>query len=301
MAIQDKFDAALALIKEHNDVIGGPEKPGYVDPDKFISCIKAAGGTTEDRLKNFNYEEITPCMPKTDGITPLALVKDIAKIFRGKDAVVKEENRPISGKKADRMTRRELVECYDPTESDNAVGKRLREISKGEKFIVFSTGRTVDVDTTVKLLDEIKNNFPGRTDITVGEEIKPTYAVGEVPDNYVEENPLYRNRPLRPDGTCDQTGRSWAGIPLRTRQLIRVAMDIRLVDVNLELAHQIMDIALADDGFNKLRLRYRQAAVKFDEYDKEGTLPKLRLILGNKAASGGGPFDNGKIVGFVRR
>lgn len=304
MTVQEMFDAALAVINEHNVVVG-QGNPGYLDPNQFQQCIKAAGGTTADRLKSLSYEDILACMPDTK-VKPIALAKDIAKIFRGKEDSNSHETRPVSAKKADRMTLRELVEAYDPEEAENPVGKRLKEISKGEKFIVFTSGRTVDVETTVKLLQEIKQGYPGRENgtIEVNGEVKPIHALGDLPDNFVEENPLYRQRPLRPDGTCDQTNRSWNGVTQQVRQLIRVAMDLgALKDLSYERVHDIMDLAMDADAFNKFSKRYPAAAVEFKKLESLNRLPTLKLVLKSEKGAGRSnrPFDNAKKVEWDRK
>jgi len=308
MSLQEKFEAARAVLEQHNAVLGGAEatdKTGQVDPDKFIQGVKLAGGTTEERLKGFSYEDILQCFPYLAAITikPVALAKDIAKIFRGKeDGVSTHEARPVSSKKADKMTLLELVQAYDPEESENPVGKRLKDISKGEKFIVFATGRTVDVDTTVKLLQEVKQGYEGRENIEVSGEIREVHAIGALPDNFVEENPLYRGRPLRPDGTCDQTNRSWNGVPMMVRQLIRVALDNNILkDISIERVHDIMDMVVEGNAFDKFAKRYPAAAVEFKKLEGIGKLPTLRLVLNKDKGAGGSkrPFDQAKKVEWV--
>jgi hypothetical protein len=296
MSLQEKFDSALALVNSHNNAIG-ENKPGFVNPEQFIDCIKASGGTTEDRLKGFSYEDILNCLPSNTnpaGVTikPIYLAKDIAKVFRDK---VEEEKRPVGNKKADRMTLKELIENFDPEDFDNAVAKRLREIVKDNKFIVYSSGRTVDIETTSKLLTEIKNGFGGLDNIDVKGQTKKVYKLGELPNFLADENPLYPNRKLRPDGTCDQTGRSWEDVPLNVRQLIRVAIDIDELDVNIDLANNVIDMAIADDAFNKLRKRYRNSAVRFDELAETDNLPKLKVPM---KKGEGNIFNEGKKVNW---
>lgn len=304
MSFNDRIQAAQAVIAEHNDAIGGKEKPGYVDPDNFISCIKATGGTNEERLAQLSHEDILECLPAIPtpaggSVKPRILAKAIATVFR-KDADPTDptkttpEKRPVSAKKADRMTPRELVEAFDPEDYNNAVGTRLSTMAKGQPFIVFSAGRTVDVDTTVKLLMEVKQGYTGRNDVDVGGNIKKVYRVGDLPENYADENPLYRGRPLRPDGTCDQTGRSWEGVPHEVRQFVRVAMDTGELTVSHEQAHNTLDMVMEPDALGKLRKRYRQSAIKFDELQKTGDLPTLKIELGG--SEGGSPFADGKRV-----
>lgn len=298
MTLQSRFDAALAIIREHNDAVGGEGKPGYVDSEKFSNTLKAIGGTTEDRLKSLSYEDILECLPAYEGVKPRLLAKEIAKAFRGKDETttnVSNEKRPVSSKTAERMTMRELVEAFDPENSDNAVGQQLAKIAKGQAFIVYSSGRSVDVESTLKLLQEVKQGYPGRSDYTTPAGILPVYKLGDLPNNFADENPLYVDRPLRPDGTCDQTGRSWEGVSLEVRQLVKIAVSLGEIDVNIDTAHDILDIALTADAMNKLRTRYRKSSLRFDELSQVGKLPTLKLTLGSHV-KGTRPFDEGKKV-----
>jgi len=295
---EEKIASAIALIAEHNEAIGkdddGNPNPGYIDPTDFTTCLKASGGTSEERLKGFSYEDILTCLPKVktpSGIEafPRVVAKEIAKIFRGGEKV---ENRPISRRRTERMTLRELVESFDPEEHTSAIAKRLYEISNGQAFIVFENGRVVDVDTTMKLLLEIKQGHKGRANIKVNDKIKRVHKIGQLPDNYAVENPLYPRRPLRPDGTCDQTGRSWEGVTLEIMQLVRLAITTGELKVNLEMAHNTLDMAMGEGAEEKLRDRYRDASVLFDE--KPDDRPKLKISLNGN--SKGNPLKEGRPV-----
>lgn len=300
MSYESRIESVRALIKEHNEVV--TNKANIVNVDGFIEYIKSSGGTSEERLLQVSHEDILEFLPEMSlggkFVKPRILAKSIADIFRKKESTDNTEKRPISAKKVDRMTLRELVEAFDPEDYSNSVGVRLSQISKKEPFIVYLNGRTVDVITTLKLLEEVKQGYSGRTDIDVNGNIKKVYRIGELPENYVDENPLYRNRPLRPDGTCDQTGRSWEGVSLVIRQLIRLAMDSKELSVNIENAHNTLDIALDVDALSKLRKRYRQASIKFDELSKTGGLPTLKIEI-KGGSENTNPFDNGKKVIFV--
>ena len=297
MSYNDRIEAAQAAIDEHNEAVGGKDKPGFLDSEKFIACVKASGGTNEKRLSALSHEDLLECMPATDGIKPRVLAKEIANIFRNSATAQSEEKRPISGRKAEKMSARELIESFDPEDSTNSVGQRLKEMSKNEKFIVYSTGRIIDLDTTFKLLGEIRGGYTGRDDVDVNDEIKKVYRVGELPENYADENPLYPDRPLRPDGTCDQTGRSWEGVDLAVRQLVRVALDEGELNVTIDVAHTIIDAVVGKDALKKLRQRYRKSAVQYDELAKTGDLPSLKIPVGGSGGSEStNPFPAGKPV-----
>ena len=310
MSYQDRIDAVTALVREHNIAIGqnpdGKPNLGFIDPDKLIGCLKASGGITEDRLKAMSYEDILICLPPVETPNgkqpPVIVAKEIAKIFRGKEdpATPADEKRPIGGKKADRMTPRELVEAFDPEEPTSSVGKRLSDMSKGKAFIIYESGRKVDVVNTLKLLLEAKSGYPEVAQLKIGNSVKKVYHIGELPNNFADENPLYVGRPLRPDGTCDQTGRSWEGVSMEVRQLIRLSMDTGELKIdNIDKAHDILDLVVQPDAATLIRFRYQKAAVLFEE--KPDDRPKLKITLDAVESKNGlkgnhSPFDEGRRV-----
>lgn len=300
MSLQDRFDAAIRIIEEHNKQL--PERsPGVtheaaVNVDAFVDCIKAMGGTTEERLSKLMWEDVLYCLPVTNGIKPVPLAKDLVKALRGNATVENEASGkfigPVSAKKADKMTAFELISAYDPNEPDNAVGARLKNASRGEPFIVFNDEGNVNVERSLYLLNEIKKGFPGRELYSADGVDRQVYKVGQRPDDYADENPIYHGRPLRPDGTCDQTNRSWEGVLLEVRQLVWLAVCEESAST-LAAAHDIMDMAVGVDAIKVLRQRFRKASLKYNELAKIGNLPKLKVPLAvseGRPAQGGSPF-----------
>jgi hypothetical protein len=115
--------------------------------------------------------------------------------------------------------------------------------------------------------------------------MKPLYRVGEKPDNLVDENPLYPGRALRPDGTCDQLNRSWAGVSLKIRQLAYLAVkETKEHLVGTISAHDTLDhaLALSTQAWEWLSSRYPKAAMLYAEKEKQGTLPTLKIELGKQ-------------------
>tara|TARA_Y100000034_G_scaffold104648_1_gene131361 strand:- start:17521 stop:18504 length:984 start_codon:yes stop_codon:yes gene_type:complete len=311
MIVDDKFARVRSVLSEHNSEIG-ENKPGYVNIDEFFSCIKVLGGTSEERLRRFSHEEIADCLPTVriggEGgreVKQMILAKEIAGIFREKDNASEKKDkgqRPVTSKKAERMTLEELVNAYDPTEPDSPVAERLSKISRGESFLVYSQGREVDVVSTLSLLKEVKQGYAGRDKITVNGSLKKVYSIGYLPENYADENPLYPGRPLRPDGTCDQTNRSWEGVELKLRQLARIAVDRGDIKVSRESSHDVLDLLVGIDAIKAFSTRYADAVIAFDELSEQDKLPRLRIILSSNdpIVAGGlnevGPFQSGQKV-----
>ena len=288
--LEKKFEDARILIEEYNKALGKT----VIVYDSFAYHLKMLGAITEDDLKKLSYEEIVSCLMPSGQleVSPQVLAKKIATIFRGKEET---ETNYVSAKKADKMSYDELVAAYDWENPDNPVGKRLKSIST-EPFIVFENSNKVDVITSSMLLRELSKGFPPREFVTINGVPKKVYSIGESPENYFDENPFYKGRALRPDGTCDQTGRSWEGVALKVRQLIRIAVDGGWLKATIDNVHNILDNVLSNDAPEEfLAKRFPQAYLKFQDDERLGTLPKLIIAAKSKSNS---PLGQAKKVNW---
>lgn len=265
-----------------------------VDIEKFKTNLALIGATSEERCKSLSHEDILECLPSFDGVKPRLLAKDLAKIFRDK-----EEVKPaviITDNKVKYMSNRQLLESYNPSVSD-AISEKLNKLSKNKAFIVFNNDGSVDVDTSLKLLEELLAGYSERDFIAVSGDVKSIYKVGEKINNDGDENPIYANRLLRPDGTCDQTGRSYAGVPLNVKQLIRIIVDTGDSTKDINTAHNLIDLAIAPDAFSVLKVRYPKSALKFSKLEKENKLPSLKLSL-SEVSKKNNLLSSGRVVKF---
>ena len=314
MTTQLKYDSALALIQEHNKVIindpSGVEsgqmggKPGTIDTEKFLLNLKSYGAINEEDLKKLSYEDILVCLKPAINhggeIEPRLLAKKIATVFRETIEEVPEIPKNLSSKKAEKLTPKELVDTFDPEDIDNPVGKRLQTVSKGEPFVVYKDGHEVDRQVTYSLLTELRQGYSPRNIVTVDGIPKPIYKLGQLPDNDVDENPVFPDRPLRPDGTCDQTNRSWAGISDEIRQFVRLIFKSGEMSVSSKDAHYILDFILgAEDPMFQLMTRFPKVYTQFNEAKRKGTLPRLKVVLGGPQGAANRPFEQGKQVVWV--
>lgn len=279
MSYDDKINSATALIEEHNSKL--EDANDVVDITAFKKKLKKLGGTSEEALKDATFEDI-----EVAGV-PRILARKIATIFRISDK--QQTNNFVSDKKAQQMHPLYLLQAYNPNDINSPVAKRLKELSRGQKFIVFSPGTTnVVVDVSAKLLEEIMKGYPERTEYELDGKFVRTYPVGEGISTFADENPLYPNRPLRPDGTCDQTNRSWNGVPFYVKQLVYLAVGRN--GVTFDKAHTIFDIVTGPDAEKKLIARYPKVAVELDEAIASSTAPLLKVKLDNSSKKSNSPF-----------
>jgi len=269
MSMRDKIANAISLIETHNQSVEDPTDK--IDVNDFQKRLKKIGGTSEDLLSELKWEDLEKC-----GL-PTLIARKVATIFRKPST----EDRP-SARSIEVMTPVELLVNFNPSHLSSLIAKRLKEATQGKKFLVFNNGN-INIDISTKLLQEIVKNYPQRDTIIIDGKPCKVYAVGESVGEFVDENPIYQGRPLRPDDTCDQLNRSWSGVPLIVRQLIYICVtkthDIR---VTHEKAHDILDLALASDAEQKIRQRFPKASIALDELIEAGQAPTLKVRLGTQ-------------------
>lgn len=290
MDYTEKLAEAERMIEEYN---AAQETENKIDANEFKKVLVKAGGITDENLRDCSFEDL-----EGYGITANLLAKSIAKVFRstGEEAGKKKY---VSAKRAEQMRVPELLEVYDPSEFDNPVGAQLIKRSDGKRCIVFGS-EGVNVEASAKIFAEIKDKFPERKTYLVGDKPEKVYIVGQRPNMFADENPLYPGRKLFLDGSCDQTSRSWDGVSNTIRTILYLAVkETEELEVSHSTAHSIIDIAISADAEKKIRQRYSNASVMYDELEQQDNLPSLKLDISGSDGSVGGaaglnnPFPSG--------
>ncbi len=287
MSYDQKIESARKVIDEHNS-----NADSTLSFEDFHKKLKELGGSSEDALKACTWEDLQDCgMPRI-------MAKRVTFLFRQDGDGTTTKSTYISEKKVHMLSNKELVERYNPKDIKNPVGKRLKDLSDGMQFIVFDDNGKVIIEETAKLLEDIINGLPEVSTAFVNGRPLPIHRVGDRPDFYMEENPIYPGRPLRSNEKCDQTGRSWHGVSTEVRQLLFLAIGTdELQILSVSNAHDILDkLLLKDRSLDSLRARYPEASKAFDDAGKNGKLPilKIRLTATGYNSVGNKPFGSNK-------
>ena len=292
-AYSTKLEQAEALVAAFNENLSGDKFPA----GELTKAIQSElGGINDQALRLCSIEDLAGLNlhPRRDNTgvpclhLPKLLIKQIVQIFQGTDEK-KERAGYVSPRQVERMSFEQLLGYYNPDE-ENPVSAKLKELSKGQQFIVFLDGGGVDIESSTILLKEIRGGFKARPTglFQTKEGYRPIYGLGANPDRTADENPLYRGRTLRPAGTCDQLNRSWAGFDIKVRQFLALAVETGELKVTLDTAHNVLDQVLAETDVDallkKASVRYQKASVLFAERTVEGTLPTLKIKMGKAAA-----------------
>ena len=276
MSYEQKLDQVRALLEAFNE--SASTKLNF---DEFLTKLKAAGGVTDEALRQCRWEDIT------DFGIPKLLARQVADIFR-QDEKKGERRKPLKNSEIQVLTVRELVERYDPSEPDNTINKRLADISKSQPCIVFNDDGKVNWDASTFLIQEIKDGYEPRNTYVVDGMPREIKKVNERADDYFDENPLFPGRPLRgSEQVCDITNRRWDGVCKTNRQLLYIALAItkELVIQNPGQAHDILDKLVETANIGWIGQRFPNAVIKFQKMEKTNELPSLKILRSSAVTS----------------
>jgi len=132
----------------------------------------------------------------------------------------------------------------------------------------------VAIEETLDYIADLESGLPTEESIEVDGEHVRLYHVGEVPNERIDEDPLFYNTPLRRDrSTINRV--NWKDVSLETRQFFRILVGENYIDPNnrVELRKVIRL------GFEELKDIFPEAYLTFKELKNEGDLPKLKMSM----------------------
>jgi hypothetical protein len=185
----------------------------------------------------------------------------------------------------------ELLEHYHPEQPNHLITTVLKKRFGDKKIIVFKPdSKVVDIEVTANYIADLEQGFPEQDTIESDGVLVRIYPVGQVPNQMIEEDPLFEGKPLK-RGRSIVNRVNWEGINKPTRQFCRIITDRDDIDVNdrfqvqelMKLAskHQVSvkgDVK-TEEVSNELRKAYPEADLEYRELAQKNELPKLTLTM----------------------
>ena len=311
----EKRSALDTLLKDHNKALGA-KSPDKVDIKAITARLLKEGGTSEAGLRAFTRQDYI------DFGFPRAIAGQAVDLMTPKAA---SEGSPSDTRKAKKasssgpgvmmlqtqadavraMSVFDLVKGLD-VNNPGTLGEELIErarrvarpgnaddAARGRPFIFYTdpTGTKVARKTSADYLQAMLDGTPVTDTVMIGGEPIEPLRVGERPNVFFAENPLFRGRPLRmPGEVCDVTNESYEGIGQDVRELLAVASttlpgasapELRVSDP--EVARAIITSARMPGALATLKGRYPRSAAAL-----RNMVPAERPTLQIKQAVGGG-------------
>lgn len=189
----------------------------------------------------------------------------------------------------DELGAEELIPLYKPTKV-NRISEALKKKYGTKAVIAFKPDAdVVAVEETINYLADLDQGFKEEDAIEVDGELVKLYPVGVVPNQLVDEDPLFAGVPLKRErSTVNRV--NWTGFPLLFRQLVRILVDNNKIDPNNKM-NVMQHLKLDMEDLKKL---YPETYMLFKELSKKGELPKLHLSMNEAATKKNNPFGTNR-------
>ena len=300
-----------------------PYNPNQSEPDTWENRIKQASvflGTTAEEvetvLKEYGVEKLPAGMQmlSDEKITPFG---DLRAAFCEKHGIAVPKLRmamaylrgPINSGKTDTIdplmyslqqkygieTRledlgvSELIPHYNP-KIQNGIFKTLKNMFGDKPVIAFKPdSKEVAIEETVNYIIDIQDGMGAEEATEVDGDLVKLYPIGRMPDEVVDEDPIFIGQPLKRDRSVVNRV-NWGGIDKSIRQFIRILVTENKINPNDRLS--ILNLlAKGSDNLDGLKDIYPEVYMKYKEMKKKDELPKLQLSLDDVNGKVQNPFN----------
>lgn len=264
--------------------------------------------TVEEGLKNLGVEKdpaglemlsdesITPfgdiraifCDNALFGKIPIAKVRLAMKYLRGpqgsnKTDTIDPELIDLKKKYGIRMRLEdvdasELLEHYHPDQPTHPITVAMKKRYGDKPIIVFKPdSKVVDIEHTANYIADLEQGYPEQETVEVEGILVRIYPVGKIPNQMVEEDPLFEGKPLK-RGRSTVNRVNWSEIGHPVRQFCRIIVEMGDIDINDRFqVNELLKLAKA--GIPELRKIYPEADLEARERALKEELPKLLLPM----------------------
>lgn len=299
------YDVARAqlttLLNDHNKAL--PKGDAKISVKEIIGTLIKEGGTSINGLRSFERQDFIDFgFPRALATQAVALLQPKSKASKdpkvGSETVQHHNGPTVVTMRSEADVMRtmppaDLLAGYDPN-NPGILGDELNSRSGGTAFLVYSdvTGTKLDRTASAERLQAIIDGVPVTDYVMVNNEPIMPLRVGERPNTFFAENPLYPGRPLRqPGDICDVTNESWAGVSYDVRVLLAVAVargdqaEAKFTDP--ESARHVIMAAKCEDALTTFKQRYPRSASALREMTA-AEKPTLQINARRSSPVGGG-------------
>ena len=187
--------------------------------------------------------------------------------------------------KLDDLGPEELIPLYNPLRR-NAITNSLQKKFGNKKVIAFKPDTNIiAIDETINYIVDLNDGYPEEESIEVDGELVRLYPIGVLPNQEVEEDPLFPWTPLK-------RGRSlvnrilWTGVDPEMRQFFRLLLNEKEIDPTDRLRiNELLKDNLFISGNTRLKDLFPETYLIFKELKKKGELPKLTISINEATKS----------------
>lgn len=172
----------------------------------------------------------------------------------------------------------DLLPYYKPDKPNSPISIVLKKRYEHKPVIAFNPdSRDVAIEETINYITDLEMGYEEEDTIEVNGSLVRLYPIGKIPNQVIEEDPLFPGKPLK-RGRSIVNRINWSAITLDVQQFCRIIVKREEIDVNDKFAVKKL-IEMALKGMDELKKTFPEVDLEYRERKKEDNLPKLRLTL----------------------
>lgn len=177
----------------------------------------------------------------------------------------------------------ELLQFYHPDKT-NHISIALKKKYGDKPIIVFKPeSNIIDIEATANYSADLEQGFPEQDSVEVDGCLVRIYPIGKMPNQTIEEDPLFEGRPLK-RGRSMVNRINWSDIGYPIRQFCRIIVERGDIDVNdrfqvKELLQFATVLNLQKSKATELRKVYPEADLEYRERSQKDCLPRLLMQI----------------------
>jgi hypothetical protein len=169
------------------------------------------------------------------------------------------------------LSAEELIPLYNPTKK-NLIYNTLVDKYDNKKVIAFRPdSNIVAVEETINYIIDLNDGYPEEESIEVDGELVRLYPIGSLPNQEVEEDPLFPGYPLK-RGRSIKNRINWSDVNIEGRQFFRLLLNSKEIDPN----DRVRISQLIKNAYKEV---YPEIVLKYKELKKKNELPKLLISI----------------------
>jgi hypothetical protein len=280
------MEAAELLLSRHNEHVGTEAR---IDVEQFRKVITAAGGTTPEALAEIEVSDLA----SVENL-PALIARAVVSTLRGQSTDAgdgaSDEPKAITEEQCREADESWLLGRYDWDRPSSFVvaelTRRATQHGQPARFIVIDGDGHIHRQASLRLLRELCDGHDAVETTPVNGAPCEVLLLGEKPDEYHHEHPLFPGRVLR--GQVDEQGRDWVnGLKLETRLVLRLAVGTaELPRPTRPEVRRIFDRYQGEEGLSRAHEDFPEATVNHGKRKEAGALPTLRLQIGRSRRRG---------------
>jgi len=171
----------------------------------------------------------------------------------------------------------ELIPYYDPSKN-NRISDTLKKKFGTNKVIAFKPDTSeVAKEETINYMCDLQNGLPEEDAIYVDGELVKLYAIGNLPNQIIDEDPMFPESPLKRNRSIINRI-NWEGIGLEVRQFVRLLVNDNEIDPTNKIGISML-VPKIKEGLKDLKEIYPETFMKFKDLKSKNELPKLIISM----------------------